>query len=572
VKSSHSSPQAIETARYSPDPIGRVNYSPLPSVKDLRPSIDLQLSDADSEGGNQVITAPEIQGEELEDMGLRDADVEQRGDSKVDEQADVEINDIVPRRHDGKWSSHRRNSAAKTLPSYTERRSQAPNDSYQPDSNLSVPGGRQPQRRDRRTSSLKKSNNRLYLGEGTHSADFDQAEWASDSVLPGMVNSYADRPSNISLPKKPAMRNSNGRTQNRPSSSLGNDEELLSRLRKGEVSPGKPSLRKSRNSEKAFFKKNSGKSLSGEWFGKKKGPRRGSSLRFACDEDTNKQSGIKPHRRSKSTDTESPRRSQKSGRQSRVSTVTKSGTEPQSTSTSNPRLQFNRSASARNIREEERGRGKVKSRNKVKNSMPEPGGVERSASAIDRKEESSASKFKRSASMGNLKTRDEKGKKLSRSRSRTELKQLLVERGRSRSKSRSRRRSLSRSRSRSRSREGSQDLEDDSGFGRKKTYRFGNRQIQMIMPSDLPDEEILKERPDKWLRLEHIHGYSGFNALARQNLFFREGCLIYYIACAGVVHRIKTNSQRFFLFHDEDISSMAVHPTFTNGCYGSANS
>jgi len=508
-KSNHCSPKPFENLRYPiTDPVPRGHYSSAQSLNDSQPSAEVPLSDPESEGGYG--SSVYLQEDEQWD-DLRITEIEEIGDRKVDDEAIVENTSdehralTVLRRH----TDHRR----------PKSRSQ-----------------------DRRTS----QKNQKFLGEG----DLSQPGWGSESLLTGIKNNCADRPSR-NIPKKTLARNSNARNRNRPSSWQGNGQEVLRVSQAGEYSP-KSSLRKSRNPNESH-KRLVGKSQSAEWFVTKKGPKRGAGLRFLFDvnsKNTKKHSQSKPHRRSQSTESKSPRQMTRA-RRSRVDLIR--GSE-QKSSTSNPRLQFNRSKSGHNLKEEERGRGHRSNDRKKETAQP---GVQRCSSVIEKKEDTSSMPQK-SVSLENLRGRNQKEKSF---RSGAEQKQLFVERGRSRSKSRSRRCSLSRSRSRSRSRAGSQDLEDDMGMARKKTYRFGNRTIQMIMPSDLPDEEILKERPDKWLRLQHIHGYSGFNALARQNLFLRDGHLIYYIACAGVVHHIKTNVQRFFLHHDEDISSMSLHPT-----------
>eukprot|EP00002_Diphylleia_rotans_P034049 TRINITY_DN7287_c0_g2_i1.p1 TRINITY_DN7287_c0_g2~~TRINITY_DN7287_c0_g2_i1.p1 ORF type:complete len:2704 (-),score=538.32 TRINITY_DN7287_c0_g2_i1:170-8281(-) len=60
------------------------------------------------------------------------------------------------------------------------------------------------------------------------------------------------------------------------------------------------------------------------------------------------------------------------------------------------------------------------------------------------------------------------------------------------------------------------------------------------------------------LKLGFIHGYRGHDA--RNNLYFnKDGELVYMAAATGVVFNPKTNTQKFFLDHTDDIVSLAYH-------------
>ncbi|CAF1474328.1 unnamed protein product, partial [Adineta steineri] len=61
------------------------------------------------------------------------------------------------------------------------------------------------------------------------------------------------------------------------------------------------------------------------------------------------------------------------------------------------------------------------------------------------------------------------------------------------------------------------------------------------------------------LKLDHIHGYRGFDC--RDNLFYLADneSIVYPAAGAGVIHHIRQGTQKFYLKHTDDIISMAVH-------------
>ena len=68
-------------------------------------------------------------------------------------------------------------------------------------------------------------------------------------------------------------------------------------------------------------------------------------------------------------------------------------------------------------------------------------------------------------------------------------------------------------------------------------------------------------RPDAELELEFVHGYAR-DSLAN-NLFYtsRENVIVYYTAAIGVVYDASTNTQRFFLGHDDDVRCLCVNAT-----------
>ncbi|XP_068177719.1 echinoderm microtubule-associated protein-like 6 isoform X2 [Antennarius striatus] len=68
-----------------------------------------------------------------------------------------------------------------------------------------------------------------------------------------------------------------------------------------------------------------------------------------------------------------------------------------------------------------------------------------------------------------------------------------------------------------------------------------------------------KTAPRCQLRLEWIHGYRGHQC--RNNLFYTAGKeLVYFVAGVGVVYNTRDHTQKFYLGHNDDIISLALHP------------
>ncbi|XP_033976114.1 echinoderm microtubule-associated protein-like 6, partial [Trematomus bernacchii] len=68
-----------------------------------------------------------------------------------------------------------------------------------------------------------------------------------------------------------------------------------------------------------------------------------------------------------------------------------------------------------------------------------------------------------------------------------------------------------------------------------------------------------KTAPRCQLRLEWIHGYRGHQC--RNNLFYTAGKeLLYFVAGVGVVFNPREHTQKFYLGHNDDIISLALHP------------
>ena len=96
-------------------------------------------------------------------------------------------------------------------------------------------------------------------------------------------------------------------------------------------------------------------------------------------------------------------------------------------------------------------------------------------------------------------------------------------------------------------------------------------------PSDWEDYfteacKVLERKPEAYLKLEHVHGFSGLHNTSN-NLFYSRrgtdnqyGCLVYYAAAVGIVCNYnkaapdgrtaekRKTEQRFFLKHSDDIT------------------
>jgi hypothetical protein len=72
---------------------------------------------------------------------------------------------------------------------------------------------------------------------------------------------------------------------------------------------------------------------------------------------------------------------------------------------------------------------------------------------------------------------------------------------------------------------------------------------------------VCAEVPEAQLTLEHVYGY-GAPGVMSANLFVTDTEQVaFFTAGVGVVHDRTTNTQRFFLGHTDDVSSMALCPT-----------
>uniref|UniRef100_A0A665VSQ7 Uncharacterized protein n=1 Tax=Echeneis naucrates TaxID=173247 RepID=A0A665VSQ7_ECHNA len=68
-----------------------------------------------------------------------------------------------------------------------------------------------------------------------------------------------------------------------------------------------------------------------------------------------------------------------------------------------------------------------------------------------------------------------------------------------------------------------------------------------------------RSAPGSRLRLDWIYGYRGHQC--RNNLYYTAGKeVVYFVAGVGVVYNTREHCQRFYLGHNDDIISLALHP------------
>ncbi|XP_040207585.1 echinoderm microtubule-associated protein-like 6 isoform X1 [Rana temporaria] len=82
-----------------------------------------------------------------------------------------------------------------------------------------------------------------------------------------------------------------------------------------------------------------------------------------------------------------------------------------------------------------------------------------------------------------------------------------------------------------------------------------NKEKQNSLPS------LKREKaPEESLKLKFVHGYRGYDC--RNNLFYTQtGEVVYHVAAVAVVYDRLQHSQRLYLGHNDDILSLAIHPT-----------
>jgi WD40 repeat protein len=96
---------------------------------------------------------------------------------------------------------------------------------------------------------------------------------------------------------------------------------------------------------------------------------------------------------------------------------------------------------------------------------------------------------------------------------------------------------------------------------RRQQYKFGKGDVVYITPSNYPkEEEYRKENVHGELILEHIYGYKGNTNNSRQNIYLRDGLLLYYNAAVGIVFNPLNKQQHFFTEHSDDITCLCIDP------------
>lgn len=83
--------------------------------------------------------------------------------------------------------------------------------------------------------------------------------------------------------------------------------------------------------------------------------------------------------------------------------------------------------------------------------------------------------------------------------------------------------------------------------------------IKNSEPTKFKPHPAQGEAPEAALELEHIYGYRCFDS--RNNIAYdTKGELIYPAAGVAVCHNQRTNRQRHFMQHNDDITCLASHP------------
>ena len=109
---------------------------------------------------------------------------------------------------------------------------------------------------------------------------------------------------------------------------------------------------------------------------------------------------------------------------------------------------------------------------------------------------------------------------------------------------------------------------DDPEFDGKILYQKSIKGV--FPPSDFDPEMAHRstKMPTGTLQLEHVHGYSGLNSYASNIFYNAEGNVVYFTAMLGIVHNPKTNKQRFFYGHNDDVLCVGMHPNRRWVCTG----
>lgn len=91
-------------------------------------------------------------------------------------------------------------------------------------------------------------------------------------------------------------------------------------------------------------------------------------------------------------------------------------------------------------------------------------------------------------------------------------------------------------------------------------FNIRGRYLTIPPPSSFVPSKDDQTLPTSSLLLDHIYGYQGKKG--RENLFVLPSKeAVYFIAVVVVLYNIDTNTQRFYTGHDNDITSMTVHPS-----------
>ena len=73
-------------------------------------------------------------------------------------------------------------------------------------------------------------------------------------------------------------------------------------------------------------------------------------------------------------------------------------------------------------------------------------------------------------------------------------------------------------------------------------------------------KQNFKKKPRAAIAIDYVYGYRSKDC--RNNLrYLANGNIVYHAAALGIVMDIASNTQRFFVKHDDDITALALHPS-----------
>jgi len=90
--------------------------------------------------------------------------------------------------------------------------------------------------------------------------------------------------------------------------------------------------------------------------------------------------------------------------------------------------------------------------------------------------------------------------------------------------------------------------------------RYAESRSAVYEPSSFDPGAVRNDFTSTSLTLEHVNGYSGKIATDTNVKWLHTGELVYPASATVVIHDTNSNTQRFFLEHDDDVMSVAIHP------------
>jgi len=90
--------------------------------------------------------------------------------------------------------------------------------------------------------------------------------------------------------------------------------------------------------------------------------------------------------------------------------------------------------------------------------------------------------------------------------------------------------------------------------------RYAESRSAVYEPSNFEPSGVALNVPPSTLTLEHVHGFSGKVSTNTNVLYLKSGECVFPASAAVVIMDTDTNTQRFFLEHDDDVMALAVHP------------